>query len=159
MEPNATPLKRFEGWFVRSVDKLEEMPEGDGAFAALMVVMPLYERYIVAKLKMDENETSEKKKEDEISKDLQLDDTQRRIFWNIFRDGFMHQGMGKAGKTRWCVSHTYGDFPTFQTINGTQCVCLNPWKFARRVLGKFQEQPELITASNSFPLADVFEMG
>lgn len=35
MRSEATPLEKFEGWFVQAIDKLDELPEGDGAFAAL----------------------------------------------------------------------------------------------------------------------------
>ena len=52
MKGTATPLEKFDGWFVRAIDKLDELPEGDGAFAALMIVLPLYERYTVAKLNL-----------------------------------------------------------------------------------------------------------
>jgi hypothetical protein len=159
MKPNATPIERFEGWFVRPIEKLEELPEGDGAFAALMIALPLYERYITAKLKIEGKPTGDEDIQAEISRDLGLGDGQRRIFWKIFRVGFMHQGMGKQGPTKWVVSHTYGELPTFKSINGQNYVRLNPWKFAERVLNKYRADPRLITASDSFPLADVFSLG
>ncbi len=34
MKTTATPLEKFEGWFIKAIDKLKELPEGDGAFAA-----------------------------------------------------------------------------------------------------------------------------
>ena len=99
MKSTATPLEKIEGWFVRAIDKLDELPEGDGAFAALMIVLPLYERYIVGKLKLERKEAGEADKQEEMSKDLELDNKQRSIFWAIFRVGFTHQGMGQHGKT------------------------------------------------------------
>lgn len=158
MKTTATPLEKFEGWFVKVIDKLKELPEGDGAFAALMIVLPLYERYIVAKLKLDGKNTREVDKQEEMSKDLGLDDKQRSIFWAIFRVGFTHQGMGQHGKTKWLVSHDFGELPEFRTVSGIDCVCLDPWKFAQRVLKKYRDDPRLITASESFPLADVFSI-
>ena len=156
MRSDASPLEKFEGWFVRAVDKLDELPEGDGAFAALMIALPLYERYIVAKLKLEGRPSGEADKKEEMSNDLGLDNTQRSIFWAIYRVGFTHQAMGQHGKTKWLVSHTFGELPKFQTIQGVDYVCLDPWKFARRVLKKYQDDPRLITASESFPLAEVF---
>src|SRR5665213_2816205 len=99
MKLNATPMERFQGWFVRAIEKLDELPEGDGAFAALMIVLPLYERYVVAKLKLAGKGASDAEKQAEMSSDLGLKDGQRRTFWAIFRVGFTHQGMGKAGPT------------------------------------------------------------
>lgn len=156
MKPGATPSERFEGWFVQPIEKLAELPEGDGAFAALMIALPLYERYIVAKLKLAGQPAGDKEKQAEMSADLGLDDNKRKKFWAIFRVGFTHQGMGQHGQTRWIVSHTYDEVPQFHTINGCDCVCLDPWKFARRVLQKYSDDPRLIVASESFPLADVF---
>jgi hypothetical protein len=158
MKPGATPIERFEGWYARPIEKLSELPEGDGAFAALMIAMPLYERYIVAKLKLAGSGTSDDEVRDEMGKDLVLDAGKRSVFWSVFRSGFTHQAMGRDGKTKWLVSHTFSELPTFQTIDGHQYVCLDPWKFAERLLNKFRADEQLITASDSFPLADVFRM-
>lgn len=156
MKQNASPIERFDGWFVKSIKKMNELPEGDGAFAAMMVALPLYERYIIGKLKMDGKPSGEEDIRKEIAADLELDVHQRGIFWEMFRNGFMHQGMGKAGKTKWMVGHTFGELPEFKTVDGHSYVCLDPWKFADRVLDRFQKDHRLITASESFPLADVF---
>jgi hypothetical protein len=156
MKANASSIERFDGWFVKPIEKLKELPEGDGAFAAMMVALPLYERYINAQLKLNGKLTGEEDIRDEIAADLQLSNHQRSIFWDIFRVGFMHQGMAKAGKTKWMVSHTFGELPEFKTVDGHNYVCLDPWKFADRVLDKFRKDSRLITASDSFPLADVF---
>jgi hypothetical protein len=158
MKLNATPMERFQGWFVRAIEKLDELPEGDGAFAALMIILPLYERYVVAKLKLAGKAAGDAEKQAEMSSDLGLKDGQRSTFWAIFRVGFTHQGMGKAGSTMWAVSHTYGELPEFRKVNGQDWVCLDPWKFARRILKKYTDDPRLITASESFPLADVFAL-
>ena len=91
-----------------------------------------------------------------IGKDLNLDDSQRRAFGQMFRNGFLHQGMVMAGRTQWVVSDRFGSIPEFRFLNGVQCVCVDPWKFARRVLDSFINDPRLISASESFPLASVF---
>ncbi len=158
MRPGASPSERFNGWFVRSIGKLKELPEGDGAFAAMMIALPLYERYIIAKLKLAGGSTSEEDIAGEIGTDLKLDEGQRRTFWAMFRTGFMHQAMTMAGKTQWLVSHRFSALPEFRTLNGQSCLCVDPWKFADRVLKAFTDDPRLITASESFPLADVFAL-
>ena len=53
MKPSASDVEKFTGWFARAIDKLAELPEGDGAFAAMMIALPLYERSIVARLKLE----------------------------------------------------------------------------------------------------------
>jgi hypothetical protein len=155
MKPGATPTDRFTGWYVRPIEKLKELPEGDGAFAALMIALPLYERYIIAKLKLSGKSTDPDHITREIGADLKLDEGQRRVFWAMFRTGFMHQGMTMAGKTQWLVSHKFGELPEFRTFQGRSCLCVDPWKFADRVLNAFLQDPRLITASESFPLANL----
>jgi hypothetical protein len=158
MRPGASPSERFKGWFVESVAKLRELPEGDGAFATMMIVLPLYERYIIANLKLSGSQTGEEEITREIGADLGLDEAQRRIFWEMFRNGFMHQAMVKAGQTQWAVSDRFGALPEFRLLNGQRCVCVDPWKFADRVLEAFVRDPRLIAASESFPLAEVFPL-
>ena len=145
----------FERWFGCSIDKLRELPTGDGAFAALMIAIPLYERYIIAKLKLAGDPTEDPNVQYAIGNDLRLDERQRRVFWDTFRNGFMHQGMAKGGKTKWMISHIFGEVPEFRTFAGEEYICLDPWKFADRVLAQFRADHRLITASESFPWAGV----
>lgn len=151
-----TPMERFERWHVRAIDKLGELPAGDGAFAALMITIPLYERLIKAKLKVAGKPADEQTTRAEMKEDLKLDDKQMRVFWAMFRNGFMHQAMPKGGKTEWWVSHKFGARPEFVSENGVVRICLDPWKFADRTLEEYCRNPKLITASGSFPLADIF---
>jgi len=148
----------FNRWYVQSIAKLKELPNGDGAFAALMIAMPLYERYIVAKLKLAGTETSDSNVKQEIADDLRLEAHKRSIFWDMFRNGFMHQAMAKDGNTKWMVSDTFGELPEFKEIDGVNYILLDPWKFADRVLAKYKADPRLITASESFPLASIFSL-
>jgi len=120
-----------------------------------MIALPLYERYIIAKLKLSGGETKDADIQRAIGIDLQLDDRQRRIFWDAFRNGFMHQGMAKEGKTKWMISHVFGEMPEFKTFAGEEYICLDPWKFADHVLAQFRADHRLITASQSFPWAGV----
>jgi hypothetical protein len=67
--------------------------------------------------------------------------------------------MVASGRTKWLVSHHFGDLPELRVLeSGDRCICVDPWKFADRVLGAFQTDPRLITVSESFPLADVFAL-
>lgn len=123
MKPDATPEERFNGWYVRAVQKLKELPEGDGAFAALMIALPLYERLIKARLKLAGESTADEDVASAIAEDLGLKGADRSVFWSAFRIGFMHQAMGKAGRTPWLVSGGFGAVPEFREIEGKRCVC------------------------------------
>ena len=152
------PSQLFDRWFVQPIVKLKELPNGDGAFAALMIAIPLYERYIIAKLKLAGSETTLDYVKQETADDLNLDGQKGAIFWDTFRTGFMHQAMAKDGRTKWMVSQEFGDLPEFKEIEGVNYILLDPWKFADRVLDKYTDDPDLITASESFPLASIFSV-
>ena len=151
-------IEYFRRWFVNPIKKLEDLPKGDGGFAAFMIVIPLYDRYIRAKLKLAGKCTADESVRKEISKDLRMDDKQRRVFWAMFRNGFMHQGMPKKGETKYMFSSSFSAIPEFKEINNKNFICLDPWKFSERVLNKFLEEPKLITVSESCPLASIFVM-
>ena len=123
-----------------------------------MIAMPLYERYIISKLKLKNKSTDEESVRNEIASDLNLTDGQRAVFWDMFRNGFMHEAMPKDGKTLWATSSEFTELPEFKTINGHDYICIDPWKFADRVLNKFIDDHRLITASESFPLASIFAL-
>lgn len=93
--------KLFRRWFVTPLELLErDLPNGDGAFVALMAALPLYERAIIAELKLDKEETTPEAIETRVEKDLGIDTNTRKKFWAIYRNGFMHQGMGLDGKSK-----------------------------------------------------------
>ena len=158
LRPGASPTERFSAWYVRAIEKLKELPEGDGAFAALMIAIPLYERCITAQLKLADKPTAAEDIRRAIREDLKLDEGQRKVFWDMFRVGFVHHGMPKTGKTQWLVSDQFVALPEFRTLGEGSCVCFDPWKFAERVLNTFMREPRLIVASESFPLANVFSL-
>lgn len=155
---NETPIELFRRWYVNPIVKLKELPDGDGGFAAFMIALPLYERYIDAKLKLENKPTDNDSKLNEIAIDLKLNLEESIIFKSVFRAGFMHQAMPKTGKTKWITHDKYKAIPEFKTINGINYVCINPWKFADRVLNKFISDHRLITVSESFPLASIFSL-
>jgi hypothetical protein len=156
MNPNAPIL--FARWFTNAVNILRVLPNGDGGIAAFMITLPLVERAAIGKLKKAGLECSEENKKNKIGELLGLTDThQRSIFWDMFRNGFMHLGMPLDGKTKWRFSGGYGEKPELKEIEGVKCFCLDPWKFADGVLALYQSEPDLIVGSESAPLADIFE--
>ena len=97
-------IELFERWFGRSIEKLAELPNGDGAFAALMIALPLYDCFIHAKLKLEGRPTTDAIVQNEMGADLGLTDYQRQVFWDVFRNGFMHQEWPKKAKrSGWLV--------------------------------------------------------
>jgi hypothetical protein len=156
MKQNASVEEKFDGWFVKPIKLLkDELPEGDGGFVAFMAALALYERLIIARLKISKLPTDETSIKQEMSRDLGLPDYQRQIFWDMFRNGLLHQAMPKAGKTNYFFSDQYSGYPEFKTAKGCTFICMDPWKFTDRVLQEYLSNPRLIIESNSFPIAAV----
>jgi len=153
------PEDLFHRWFVAPIAQLRKLDKGDGAFCALTTVLPLYERAIVARLKLRGDATTDDAIKTEVESDLQIPANVRARFWAIFRNGFMHQGMGLDGPTKWRISSGagYTHSPQLQVHDGVSYVCIDPWEFADHVLAMYQAQPALITASESFPFATIIE--
>jgi hypothetical protein len=148
-------LGYFRLWFVEPIEKLKELPSGAGGFIAFMVGLALYERLIVAKLKVENNSTAELFVQQAMADDLKLTNQQQRIFWDMLRNGLLHQAMPKAGKTCCFFHHTFTGYPEFKMQNEALIICIDPWKFTDRVLGDFISNPSLIIASGSYPLASI----
>jgi len=146
-------LEYFRMWFVEPIEKLKELPGGNGGFVAFMVGLALYERLIVAKLKLGNLETDDEAIQQAMADDLKLSDIQRRIFWDMLRNGLLHQAMPKVGKTRCYFHHQFSAYPEFRTSDNGPVICIDPWKFTNRVLEEFLMHPSLIVASESYPLA------
>ncbi|MGP8153210.1 MAG: hypothetical protein ACLQBQ_03565 [Smithella sp.] len=45
MIPGASHMEQFDGWFVKPIEKLKEIPESDGGFLAMPTALFLSERY------------------------------------------------------------------------------------------------------------------
>lgn len=152
------PKELFHRWFVAPLAELRKLDKGDGAFVALTTVLPLYERAIISRLKLRDVATTDDNIKAEVEADLEINANVRARFWSIFRNGFMHQGMGLDGATKWCISAEYTHSPQLVAQDGVNYVCLDPWKFADHVLNMFQAHPELINASESFPFATIIKI-
>ena len=149
----------FFRWFTNAVNVLRLLPRGDGGIAAFMITLPLVERAAIGRLKLrgEESGKDNANVKTEIGVMLGLtDEYQRSVFWDMFRNGFMHLGMPLDGKTKWLFSGEFGHLPVFRDIKGTHCICLDPWKFADHILSFYHAEPKLIAASESAPFGDIF---
>lgn len=148
-------IELFKAWFVKPISTMDI----DGGFVAFIVALALYERLIDAKLKLKNKPRDDKSKRDCMSQDLQLSDEQRQIFWDMFRIGLLHQAMPKAGATGFILDRSFTEQPKLKYLaNGRPVFCIDPLKFYDRVIKEFLNNPHLITASESFPLAQVGEI-
>jgi hypothetical protein len=111
MEKETNALDLFRLWFVQPIEKLKETPEGSGGFIALMVGLVLYERLLIAKLKLENRPTDDETIQQAMAVDLKLTDSQRRIFWDVLRNGLLHQAVPKAGKTGCIFHYAFSGYP------------------------------------------------
>jgi len=112
----------------------------------------LYERLIYSKLKLSNNEVRPEQMYSAMNDDLQLTDHQRKIFWDIFRNGLLHKAMPKSGNTGYVFRDDFSGYPKFVDDSGQELILINPWKFTDRVINEFLENPNLILIAKEYPL-------
>jgi len=161
MKPGASLMERFDGWFIKPIEKLKELPEGDGGFLALSAALFLCERYYRAL-----TDTLYGKPDDETFKaaaanDLGLSLEDFNCFWIVYRNGVQHQGTPrkyidrkKQLKYFFHIDDAFGGIPEIYKINAYKReIRLNVWKFADLIIGKFKNNPEVFrkAISHTFP--------
>jgi len=154
------PNTLFDRWFNRAIAVLEKLPDGDGGTAGMMVVLPLYERYIYIQRSTG---PAGRGFYQVMAADLRLANAaEAETFWTTFRHGFCHTGMPfERARSANALPRVIfrGDFswrPEFQTApDGQLAVCLDPWKFIHYVMGKYRNSPVLLTQHPDAPLLAV----
>ena len=152
----------FGRWFEAPIFALQKnLENGDGAIAALMVVLPLYERYIHVMLQV----TADPKPSfyQLMADKLELDDAdQAETFWTTFRHGFCHTGMPLAqgrklgALPKVGLNGNYDKLPKFGTTPaGEYAIALDPWKFALHVLKIYRDDPSLLERHPDAPLLPI----
>ena len=151
-----TALHLFNSWFVKPI----KSSDIDGGFVAFMVMLALYERLIHAKLEIQGTDTGANFKK-YMETDLRLTADERKDFWDMFRHGLLHRGMPKVDRkeqkttTGYIFRSDFSAFPEFRMYYDQPIICIEPAKFAARILDEFVQNPELILRADLFPLASV----
>jgi hypothetical protein len=148
-------INKFRIWYIEPVEKLKELPNGNGGFVAFMVGIALYERLIIADLSLKGKKTDVPSIQQAMMIDLKLTEKQQHIFWDVFRNGLFHQAMPKSGKTGYWFRHTFSGYPEFIEENERTIICIDPWEFTDRVINAFLSDPKLIIESESYPLPSI----
>ena len=152
MKPGANFIERFDGWFVKPIEKLKELPEGDGGFLALSAALFLCERYYRTLTNTHEGQRDDKAFKVEAAKDLGLELEDFNCFWQVYRNGIQHQGMprrfvdDKNNVTYgWNMDRRFSAVPTIYAIDAQKReIRLNPWKFAELMISKFRGHPSIL---------------
>jgi hypothetical protein len=155
----AEDYERFKLWYVEPLRALEEMPKGQGGFIALATSCFLYERYAITVLKAQGKKADKPGKISQLASDFDVDDATANAFWDVIRDGLLHQGMPmqqKQGKLlpRYAFHHLYPPM-SLENINGELWLKVQPWKFMKKVLSIWDSNFELLKQSGSFPWANI----
>lgn len=154
------PQTLFDRWFEGPIAQLERLDNEDGGTAGMMIVLPLFERYI-AILKI--HDKSGRTKYQIMAAELKLgNDYEAEKFWVTFRHGFCHTAMplehGKKIKTlpKVRLAAEYSPRPEFSTTpSGEELVCLAPWKFIHYVMDLYRRDPTLLTQDPDAPLMGI----
>ena len=119
--------------------------------------MLLYERYAIATLDKRGLKTMKPNILQQLSDDFSVEYETAESFWDVVRDGLLHQAMPlgeKYGKAlpRYVSHHAYPTM-SLETIDGIRWLKVQPWKFMDKVLELWDQNFELLRQSGSFPWA------
>jgi hypothetical protein len=161
MKPGASHMERFEGWFVKPIEKLKELPEGDGGFLALSAALFLCERYYRALTDTLYGKRDDETFKIEAAKDLGLSLEDFNCFWIVYRNGVQHQGTPKKYidkkkqlKYFFHIDEEFSGIPEIHKTNAYKReIRLNVWKFANLIINKFKTNPAVFqkAISSMFP--------
>lgn len=154
---------RFGMWYSGPISFIEKHIEGGhGAIVALMVALPLYERWIRFQIANG----ARNNRPQLISDDLKIGDLEKaKIFWNVFRDGLCHTGSffeqsEKAIAEGWTLPKISLDaghppFPRFvKHASGEDVIEINPWGLVQHILDKYKGNDALLQYEKA-PLLDL----
>lgn len=153
--------KSFNHWFVVPLQWLKAVPNNDGSFIALASALFLYERYIVAKIKSVGERATETRKVQQVASDFGVNSRTARIFWDVMRNGILHQGMPKLYEQGnklpdWIFHHDKSDFAfELREFGGQSLLIVQPWLVVEKIVHLWQENLDLLEQNESFPWAQV----
>jgi hypothetical protein len=154
----------FNHWFVVPIESLKNVPNNDGSFVALASALFLYERYIIAKIKSSSEKVTDDRKIQQVASDFGVSTPTAKIFWDVMRNGLLHQGMPKIYEhgnklLDWRFEHGKSA-PAFEVkeINGKSLLIVQPWLVIERIIQLWQENLDLLEENESFPWAQVFNI-
>lgn len=149
----------FRMWFVEPLCALKAMPTGQGGFIALATACFLYERYAVAALKSQGKKANRCGKISCLMNDFNVDNATAKAFWDVIRDGLLHQGMPMQQKLgeilpKWASHDSYPPM-ALENIKGEKWLKVQPWKIMEKVLSIWELNFDFLRQSGSFPWADI----
>lgn len=151
----------FTRWFVNPLITLESLPNGDGSFIALATSCFLYERYARACIKRSGKKGNRSSLIQQFSHDFGTNKKTAEAFWDIIRDGILHQGMPKQSNrgindSPGYIFHHSFSVPVELVIWGNEPVLkIQPWRLMWKVIELCQADHELLVENNGFPFPNI----
>src|SRR5882672_2777365 len=129
-------LKDFRAWYVDVLAQL--YPIGDAGIAALMISLPLLERYLRQKNKLGPDDKLDAAIPDMSAIFPALKDARTaQQFWSVYRNGFLHQ-VTLAQRTRRGTALPQGwlthDIAEAVRIDADGSFCVNPVLLSQRII-------------------------
>lgn len=152
----------FSRWYLQPLKVLQDLPSGDGGFIALATSCYLYERYAIAAIIRDGGDGTRDQIIKRLSEDFSIDNEAATFFWDIVRNGVLHQGMPKQQQhgqslPRWAFHHSYPAI-SLEEVDDQPLLKVEPWRFMERVIELWEANLELLNDNQSFPWARIADV-
>ena len=154
----------FELWYIKPLHMLRVFKGegGDGTFIALATCLFLYERYAKTTLKISGKKVKDKELYRQFATDFNTDENTSKIFWNIMRNGILHQAMPKQKENgvdincEWVISNNYFHLVELENIGARKRLKVNPWRIVDKVISLWENNLSILEQNSSFPWANVY---
>jgi len=157
----------FDRWVVVPFSVLRQLPDGDGAFAALAMGFGLYERFIDSKIHNRGDKPCPERRYEEAAKDFEdrVKAEDFKSFWDMYRVGIQHYFHPKHftksnDNTRWgwdiSANENYNAFPVILNPEPDLfIIAIDPWAFVEHILKRWYEYPELMNELSATTLGEI----
>jgi hypothetical protein len=148
-----TPQEKLDRWFVRPVEHLKSLPNGDGGYIALAVALLLFERYF--EIMKQQNDPNATKREKLFAASFPtVSQSAANEFWDMARNGMFHAAALKqeSGFLKYDMGPTA---KIIEIVN--KKLLLDPWGIADGVIALWQSKVHLFDSYAKRPLPIVYE--
>jgi hypothetical protein len=119
---DAETHRLFDRWVVVPFSVLRQLPDGDGAFAALAMGFGLYERFIDSKIHNRGDKPCPERRYEEAAKDFEdrVKAEDFKSFWDMYRVGFNIISIPSISQKAMTIPDGAGIFPRTKTTMPSQ---------------------------------------
>lgn len=159
MRSHLSQEERMRNWFIEPLKKLG----GDDSIICLMIIMPILEKIIRHKLRIDPRKKmtikGNNRVKTELAEILLIPNSERdnaALFWDCFRNGLMHRAMVKTKEPYILYPHQDLDADRVVYVDNNRTIHVHVWKLRDKVIHLLESHGKALWEDDAHQLPDVW---